>query len=77
MLIGYNAGPKWIYYYKTGKHKLPEETANYLVVVKKFYVQFSERLSVYLPGNVLDGIERVQEKSKVVDDDKKQKETSE
>jgi soluble lytic murein transglycosylase-like protein len=51
ILIGYNAGPKWIHYHKLKKYELPEETQEYVIAVKEFYRQFDKYLSLYLPSS--------------------------
>ena len=53
ILIGYNAGPRWADSYRCRKTDLPEETKNYLVRVRAFYIEFDKHLAFYLPGSLI------------------------
>ena len=51
VLIGYNAGPSWVKRYNRENQALPTETLNYIDAVKKYYQEYDNKLSFYLPGS--------------------------
>lgn len=55
VLIGYNAGPRWVENYRHDKNKLPDETKDYILQVRNYYLEFSKLLTGYLPGSITQG----------------------